>query len=234
MDIALIGSGSEISIDSKLYDVCCFTNSSITRAQNLDRKKTYLITSEAMFFEENDLDKLNPIKGYSKKHSNELRLRKYSSIDNSNLNKLTIIRGNLKKDIRERLTKKNINAEKVILISSKKKWFLLLKAMGIRGTLYFIKRIKGKKNKFFFLFSLISLRNLPINLRPSTGIMTVIISINEFGTKHNFHISGINEGNNETYYKDFGLGEKQSMNHHFDSLYLNAIKFDKKITLTKI
>ena len=64
--------------------------------------------------------------------------------------------------------------------------------------------------------------------------MTVIISINEFGTKHNFHISGINEGNNETYYKDFGLGEKQSMNHHFDSLYLNAIKFDKKITLIKI
>ena len=114
-----------------------------------------------MFFEENDLDKLNPIKGYSKKHSNELRLRKYSSIDNSNLNKLTIIRGNLKKDIRERLTKKNINAEKVILISSKKKWFLLLKAMGvIRGTLYFIKRIKGKKINFFFLFSLISLRNL--------------------------------------------------------------------------
>ena len=35
--------------------------------------------------------------------------------------------------------------------------------------------------------------------------MTVIISINEFGTKHNFHISGINEGNNETYYKDFGF-----------------------------
>ena len=57
MDIALIGSGSEISIDSELYDICYFTNSSITRAQNLDRKKTNLIISEAMFFEVNDLDK---------------------------------------------------------------------------------------------------------------------------------------------------------------------------------
>ncbi len=234
MDIALIGSGSEISIDSELYDICYFTNSSLTRAQNLDRKKTNLIISEAMFFEENDLDKLNPIKGYSKKHSHELRLRKYSSIDNSNLNNLTIIRGNLKKNIKERLTKKNIIAEKVVLVSVKRKWFLLLKAMGFRGTLYFIKKLKGKKNKFFFLFSLIFLRNLPINLRPSTGIMTLIISINEFGAKHNFHMSGINEENKETYYKDFSLGEKQSMNHHFDSLYLDAIKFDKKISLIKI
>lgn len=234
MDIALIGSGSEISIDSELYDICYFTNSSITRGQNLDRKKTNLIISEAMFFEENDLVKLNPIKGYSKEHSNKLRLRKYSTIDNSNLNKLSIIRGNLKKNIKDRLIKKNISANKVDLISSKRRWYLLLKAMGIMGTLYFIKRINGKKNKFFFLFSLISLRNLPINMRPSTGIMTVIISINEFGAKHNFHLSGINEGNKETYYKDFSLGEKQSMNHHFDSLYLEAIKFDKKISFIKI
>ncbi len=234
MDIALIGSGSEISINSELYDICYFTNSSITRAQNLDRKKTNLIISEAMFFEENDLDKLNPIQGYSKEHSNQLRLRKYSSIDNSNLNKLTVIRGNLKKNVKDRLTKKNIIAKKVNLISIKRKWFLLLKALGFMGTLYFIKKLKGKKNKIFFLFSLIFLRNLPINLRPSTGIMTVIISINEFGVKHNFHMSGINEENKETYYKDFNLGEKQSMNHHFDSLYLEAIKFDKKISFIKI
>ena len=79
--ILVIGSGLNSTIDNNLYDSIYASNTSFLRLNNID--DINLVISDALLFEESNLNQHPAIQGLSREASNKLRLEKYSKLNDT-------------------------------------------------------------------------------------------------------------------------------------------------------
>lgn len=231
--ILILGSGLNHEIYNNDFEVVYAANASILRSKTSNN--VHLILSDAMLFDENHLNQHPKISSFSRKESNEFRLKKYRSINNIKPKKVVVLDSGLTKDldILSRLNEKNINAKSIDIINSRQLWSLYLSSFN----LYNLAKIfftLANKLKLRFLGQLVLRRRMSTQFRPSMGIISIMLAIKENPNALIFS-DGINVLNKnkdrEAHYKGLQTLTYEKRSHIFDELYLNIFIESNQIKL---
>ena len=221
--ILVIGSGLNSTIDNNLYDSIYASNTSFLRLNNID--DINLVISDALLFEESNLNQHPAIKGLSREASNKLRLEKYSKLNDIKLKRLIISDSNLKIKIKSRVSAKNIAASKLEIIKSNHIWNLYLSAFNLFDLLDIFRRLSFKL-KIKFIAQFIMRKRMSTEYRPSLGLISIMLAIKE-NPNSKIIVDGIgqieSDGSRKAYYGSSNPFLYMDKSHMFDTVYLSIL-----------
>jgi len=221
--ILVIGSGLYSKIDNNLYDSIYASNTSFLRLNNIN--DINLVISDALLFEESNLNQHPVIQGFSREASNKLRLEKSSKLNDIKLKRLIISDSNSEIEIKSRVLAKNIAASKLEIIKSNHIWNLYLSAFNLFDLLDIFRRLSFKL-KIKFIGQLILRRRMSTEYRPSLGLISIMLAKKE-NPNSIIIVDGIgqieSDGSRKAYYGSSNPFLYMEKSHTFDTVYLSIL-----------
>jgi len=230
--ILVLGSGSIEMIDPNGYERIYCANTSFTRLEH----QTFpsLVISDALFFDEETLNKYPSIDGLSRKESNEFRLKKYNLLRNLDLKDISVFRSSENINIKKSIESRNINSKKVKIFDFKDLWKLYLEIFSLK---LIVKKIFFRLNfinKTKFLIQFFLRLRMSTFFRPSLGVISIMLALKE-NPDGIIHINGINIYNDGVRVAKYEGVDKEltylSNIHQLDSLYVEIIKQNRGLVV---
>ncbi len=221
--VLIVGSGETSDIDSAKFNKIYSANVAFKRLDSF--KKVVYVLSEALLYTEKDLTEARPFEGFSVSESNQMRIDKYQQIDGISAKKIYVVCNDSNR-VRSALRRKNIKYEILEIINSAKLWSLFTNCFSIKQIIYFFLKLPSLKLKLSFIFQYTMKQKMSVFFRPSTGITSIMIAINENSDSCIFS-NGINVSNQEKNRTAFWGGvsvQYPDECHGMDNLYYEFFK----------
>ena len=229
--ILIIGAGLNHEIDSSDFDIVYAANASILRLKNTSN--VYLILSDAMLFDENNLNQHPKINNFSREESNKFRLKKYNSINSIKPKKVVISDSGEGINILKRLDEKKIYAESISIINARQLWSLYLASFNFQNFIQIFFSLDNKL-KLKFLVQIILRKKMSTQYRPSMGLISIMLAIKENPSAIIFFdgINLFNDNNDrEAHYEGLQKLTYPKNSHVLDQLYINIFIESNQIKL---